>query len=210
MHDTIDDFQPVAAEPPPFTRVPDSTGAFVTARDEVRWQHASDLVEQQYARCFGASPNPDYPLFLGMEDSAGLPLAVIGARPAGDGPTFCENYLDQDLAALLASKSDEPISRNMIVELGNLAIRSRQQLIPLMRHVQQWAIAQDFGWIVFCLTRQLRAWFEHLGIQMISLVPAGPDRIASSAAQWGSYYQHEPFVLAARVDQCPGFIRPAP
>lgn len=210
MHNTIDDVQPALADPPTLRSEPAVAGAFVTVRHSLRWQRACALVEQQYAQCFDASPNPDFPYFLGIEDSGGLPSAVIGARPARGGLTFCEHYLDHDLATALTSKTGMQIARGRVVELGNLAIRSRLQLIPLMKHVQQWAIAQGYDWIVFCLTRQLRAWFEHLGIRMITLAPARADRITAGPARWGSYYQHEPLVLAARVDQAPGFVRPAP
>lgn len=210
MHNMIDDFNGASADPLPFRLAPGVTNAFVAERNTLRWQRASFLVASQYAQRFGASLNPDYPFFLGIEGYGSLPSAVIGARLAGGCSIFCETYLDQDLATLLTSKAGEPVTRDMIVELGNLAIRSRQQLIPLMRHVQQWTLEQNCSWIVFCLTRQLRTWFENLGIEMICLAPARADRIVSDHGRWGSYYLHDPLVLAARAHQAPGFVRSAP
>ncbi|MDT8408726.1 MAG: thermostable hemolysin [Wenzhouxiangellaceae bacterium] len=208
----IDDFNGASADPLPIPLAAGLTGTFVAERNSLRWQRASALVAGQYAQRFGASLNPDYPFFLGIDGAGNLPSAVIGARLARESPIFCESYLDQDLATLLASKTGEAVTRDTIAELGNLAIgsRQRQRLIPLMRHVQQWTLGQDCSWIVFCLTRQLRTWFEHLGIEMIFLAPARADRIGSAHDQWGSYYQHDPIVLAARVHQTPGFERPAP
>src|SRR6056297_687154 len=182
------------------------SGAFIAERSSRQWRQAAALGEDQYALWFNASLHPDYPWFLGIKNAQGLPSAVIGARLAARQPTFCERYLDQDVAEMIAAAAGSPVARNTVVELGNLAVSSRKQLIPLMLHVRRWAIAEGCDWIVFSLTRELRASFDRMGIEMLALAPARADRVGSKHKQWGSYYHHDPFVLAARVCQRPDFI----
>ncbi len=59
---------------------------------------------------------------------------------------------------------------------------------------------QGFEWVVSTLTQELRNLFVRMGVAPLALGVADPAVLGDEAAQWGSYYDHRPLVLAGRLD----------
>lgn len=185
---------------------------FVAMRGQARWQQACALVADQYEQSFGAQIQPDFPRYLGLAASVsggagdldpGAPVAVVGARGPGEQPLFCQRYLGSDLAAVLEQRTGRTLRPAAIVELGNLALLDRRLLTPLFCHVHTWTLNQGFDWIVFCLTREVRAMLEGSGAALIELGPARPEKVGADRTLWGDYYRHSPAVMAASTHQSP-------
>lgn len=56
-----------------------------------------------------------------------------------------------------------------------------------------------FDWVVSTLTQELRMLFLRLGVHPLTLGEADPSALGPDAADWGSYYDHRPAVLAGRL-----------
>ena len=55
--------------------------------------------------------------------------------------------------------------------------------------------------MVSTLTAELRHLFVRLGVTPLALGAADPQRLGELAARWGSYYEHQPVVLAGNLSQ---------
>jgi hypothetical protein len=55
-------------------------------------------------------------------------------------------------------------------------------------------------WVVSTLTQELQHLFVRLGIAPLALGMADPALLGADAADWGSYYDHRPVVVAGRLD----------
>jgi hypothetical protein len=70
-------------------------------------------------------------------------------------------------------------------------------LIPLLgQHLAR----ESTQWVVSTLTQELRHLFIRLGVTPIALGQADSSAVGPDAADWGSYYEHHPVVLAGRLD----------
>lgn len=180
-------------------------GAFTAARGSAPWAQGRRAIIEAYAEHFEARPDPDYPWMLGVRRSPGWPGAVIGARRLDLEPAFCQVYLDAPLNCLIGQHTGADPDPARMAELGNLAVHSRRDFAALLHHIHWWTREQQLDWVIFSLTRPLRTALSRLGVSMLPLGPAHSDRLGAAAECWGRYYEHDPWVLAAHVDQFPAF-----
>ena len=168
--------------------------------------HRADVeafIHRTYAQRYGADVQQFAPTLVSLHDEAGV-IAAAGYRSAGDGALFLERYFDVPIESLLANPTEVPPARDRIVEIGHLsAARAGEgrRLIQLLAcHLQ----SQPVDWVVSTMTSGLRHMFLRLGITPLALGLADPEVLGDEAAQWGSYYEHHPVVLAGRLHQALG------
>ena len=54
----------------------------------------------------------------------------------------------------------------------------------------------DYQWVVFTATREVRNLLRRLSYPAHVLGPAACERLPDRGAAWGSYYAHDPSVMA--------------
>jgi hypothetical protein len=122
-------------------------------------------------------------------------LAAAGYRDAS-GPLFLERYLAAPVEAVIAARAGARVTRREIVEVGHFAASEAgegKRLLPVLaRHLSQCG----YRWVVSTATRELRVLLAHLGMRPLALARADPGPLGADAADWGSYYEHEPIVVA--------------
>jgi hypothetical protein len=103
------------------------------------------------------------------------------------------------LAAHFPAGAGQPVRRERIVEVGNLAAEtsggSIQVILALAGHLDE----LGYDWVVFTATSELAGIFARLGLPPLALAPADPARLGGEAATWGSYYDSAPVVVAGRI-----------
>lgn len=126
-------------------------------------------------------------------------VAVTGWRCAGDERLFLECYLDEPIENAVERLAGQPVRREKIVEVGNLAAEraggSVDVILTLGRHLDQ----LGYEWVVFTATRELIGIFRKLGLPLLALAPADPSRLPEPVDDWGSYYESNPIVVAGRI-----------
>ena len=136
---------------------------------------------------------------LGVRDAAGAWQAAAGYTPAAAGALFLEHYLDRPVELVLAGLLRRPVARAQIVEVGNLASAARgfggRFLPALRRHL----VERGFAWAVFTATREVRGILQHFAFDARALAPAAASRLPDGGAGWGTYYAHEPSVMAGCI-----------
>jgi hypothetical protein len=139
---------------------------------------------------------------LGLRDPLGRWQAAAGYTPASSGRLFLEHYLDRPVEQALAAAAGERIPREALAEVGNLATAAAgmgRALIPAIgRHLHR----LGYRWVAFTATRELRNAFRRLRLEPLELAPAAAARLPDGGAAWGSYYAHDPSVMAGRIAAC--------
>lgn len=153
-----------------------------------------------YRERYGAQLRHFAPVLVSLHDEPGNCVAAAGYRAAGSGPLFLERYLSGAVESLLPMPADRRPQRRRIVEVGHLAAvragEGRRLILLLGPHLA----GQGFEWVVSTLTQELRNLFVRMGVAPLALGVADPTVLGDDAAQWGSYYDHRPLVLAGRLD----------
>jgi hypothetical protein len=158
------------------------------------------FISAVYRERYGAELRHFAPVLVSLHDQHGDCVAAAGYRAADTGPLFLERYLSGPVDRLLPATGERSTPRGRIVEVGHLAAaragEGRRLILLLGPHLA----SQGFDWVVSTLTQELRNLFVRMGVAPLALGVADPTVLGDQAAQWGSYYDHRPLVLAGRVD----------
>ena len=157
------------------------------------------FVAARFRLAYGAQITHFLPHLLGVRDRAAEWQMGAGYGAAAAQPLFLERYLDGPVERAIAAMARQPVARSQIVEVGNLASRSTgmaRALIPaLALHLHR----LGYSWVAFTATRALRNTFHRVGLRPLTLASADPARLDDGGASWGTYYAHDPVVVACRI-----------
>lgn len=172
----------------------------VHAADSRDRREVESFIRHVYRERYGADVRKFAPVLVGLHDEHGELVAAAGYRAADHGELFLERYLDGPVQGLLPAHRGREPHRSGIVEVGHLAAGragAGRQLIRLLGpHLAQ----AGYEWVVSTLTQELRNLFVRMGVAPLALGAADPAALGEQAAQWGTYYDHRPLVLAGRLD----------
>lgn len=110
---------------------------------------------------------------------------------------FSQQYLDAPVSQLLAGRTGLNVPPEGILEVGGLACTSPFAAYPTLRAVFQWGRERGIGWGIFTATTEVRRLITRARITPLMLAPAQAGRV-QDPAQWGDYYDHDPWVCAFR------------
>ena len=187
----------------------DATGAALTGSSPVtltlhmagdpRRAKVEAFVGGIYARRYGAKVRHFAPLLVGLRQNGEL-LAAAGYRSAADEVLFLERYLDAPVESLIGHHSRVAVRRNGIVEVGHLTAARGGEGRRLLQLLALHLSGQGFEWVVGTVTRELRAMLVRIGAAPLDLGHARAAMLGDEAIDWGSYYAHEPRVLAVHLE----------
>jgi hypothetical protein len=166
--------------------------------DDPRRGAVESFIQAIYARHYGAQVLHFTPVLVGLREHGEL-LAAAGYRNAADESLFLERYLPAPVDTLLASQAAAPPTRKQIAEVGHLAARRSGAGRRLIRLLAPHLAAQGVEWVVGTVTQELRSTLLRLGIAPVILGAADSAALGNEAGLWGSYYEHQPLVLAGQL-----------
>ncbi|MFA7291509.1 MAG: thermostable hemolysin [Rhodocyclaceae bacterium] len=156
------------------------------------------FIRSVFEKHYGADVSAFAPNLLLLEQHDRI-IAATGWRAASDESLFLERYLDLPIEQAMAQLADQPVARERIVEVGNLAAEkpgsSLHVILALARHLDR----LGYEWVVFTATQELIGIFSRLGLPLLALAPADPARIGDEASHWGTYYDTGPIIVAGRI-----------
>ena len=164
----------------------------------------------------GFADMPSYGDWLSSDDSA-LPAfrgtsVAIGLKPISEDKVFLEQYLESHIQNEVSQIAGEPVSRQRIFEIGNLAsghagsarlmiaflvfYLSTPTLHPVTHESQTKA-----DWVVCTGTDAVRHILAHMGIRSHIIAKATAEALKDpeQISAWGHYYQQNPLVVAINV-----------
>jgi len=131
-------------------------------------------------------------------DQAGACYSMAGYQEATSGSLFVEQYLRQPVDYELSRCIGQTVSRDVIVEVGNLAEAGpgggRDAIIALVSFL----FGAGYQWGVVTAVPQLANAFRRLGLKYVELGVADANKLSpEQRIAWGSYYDHKPMIRAA-------------
>jgi hypothetical protein len=157
------------------------------------------LIETIYASAYDAVIADHYPNFIGVHSSDGNVIAAAGFRPAAGQPLFLEAYLPSPVEEMIAARTQAPLARSSIVEIGNLVSIGRGASLFLFVALAAFLHRNRFTYAVATATQSLGRSFDAFGFESIELGQASPEVLPDRGASWGSYYRRRPRVLAGAI-----------
>jgi hypothetical protein len=158
-----------------------------------------EFVRNEFLAHFGARVRHFMPQLIELHDRDGSIRAVVGARAAAMVPLLLETYTRQPLETALASLNGFFVPREEIVEIGSLACRSATGAVAIVRALVPHLLRAGFTWVVFTGADTVMNVFRHLGLAPRELCRADPLLLGDARHEWGTYYDHDPRVMAGRI-----------
>lgn len=192
--------QPVAHPEPVLTPLSSQKSRWQITLDHavsVQTTELRQFIRQRYADTYQAHINHFLPLLLASFTPSGV-QGVLGLQPGMAGQFFVEQYFDTTIEQQISKATGQAVDRRQVIETGNLASMqggSQRLFIVLTELLYQ----AGFRWVCFTATPQVQSLLKRLGFAPELLGPADPSRLPDSGQRWGSYYQHQPNVLAGDV-----------
>lgn len=161
------------------------------------------FIQKRFDRVHTAEISQYMPTLIAISNHRGDIQAALGLTNAATGPLFVEHYLDDPIEQAILHRSgekDDALSRNKIVEIGNLASINRKASQQLFRLLAEILIDNGMQWATFTGCASLRHTFSKLGLETFKLCDANQQCLPLNQQNWGSYYQGNPEVHAGRVE----------
>jgi len=165
-----------------------------------RRKSVESFIHDRYAGKYGADVNHFMPHLLRLYTDSGETIAAAGYRPASEGRLFLETYLDKPVDQVLSELYGYPISRDAIVEVGNMADSHPGTGRAGITAWTAYLSGMGYTWCVFTGVKMLRNGFRRLGIETHIICPADASMLdADQRRRWGSYYETDPVVMSGNI-----------
>jgi hypothetical protein len=158
-----------------------------------------EFVRSEFLLHFGAHVRQFMPELLGLHTMGGDFRAVVGCRAAAAERLFLETYTREPIEDALAARNGFFVPRERIVEIGSLACRSATAAVAIIRALVPHLLSAGFSWVVFTGADTVMNVFHHLGLTPRELCRANPQLLGEARHDWGTYYEHNPHVMAGRI-----------
>lgn len=163
---------------------------------------AEQFVRDAFGAAYAARIRHLMPTLMTLRHDNGRLLAVLGLREPHEGALYLEHYLDRPVEQVLSRAAGCPVDRDALVEVGNFAVGAAGGGRWLITALTAYLYSAQKSWAVFTCGPELQNAFRRLGIDLVELAPADPARLpGKERADWGSYYDQGPKVMAASVAQ---------
>jgi hypothetical protein len=158
-----------------------------------------EFVRREFFTHFGARIRHFMPELLAVHGHDGSIRAVVGCRAAAAERLFLETYTREPIELVLAARNGFFVPRERIVEIGSLACRNAAAAIAIVRALVPHLLRAGFSWVVFTGADTVMNVFRHLGLEPAALCEANPRLLGDARHDWGTYYDHNPQVMAGRI-----------
>lgn len=164
--------------------------------DRARVEH---YISEKFHASYQARISDFMPQLLTMS-CHGQYCATAGIRSAAGHALFLEQYLPNTIENTLSICAGKSVPRSGIAEIGNLVATQRGSSQLLFLFLAAMLERAGTEWLVFTATPQVQKMIHRLGVYLHTLCDADPSRLVNSnLANWGSYYETHPKVLAGNL-----------
>jgi thermostable hemolysin len=161
--------------------------------------HVEHYIAEHFYSYYQAQLASFLPYFLATHSENQISSA-LGFHPAHTGEQlFLEQYLDHDIQSTLGRLFHRTISREDVVEIGNLTSSKKGSSHILFVLTAAILYEAGYKWVVFTATKQVETLLTKLGLTPVCVCNADPERLSDQGSSWGSYYDQKPKVLAGNL-----------
>jgi len=152
-----------------------------------------------FREAYGAKIKRFKPCLMSLRDRDNKLVAACGFRSAALEPLFLETYLDKPIETVLTERVGFPVKRGDIVEVGNLSVIEPGMARYLIAAIVAQLHATSKQWAVFTAVPLVRNAFIKMDLNPVILGDADKSRLSpEEQAEWGSYYEQKPQIMAIR------------
>lgn len=126
-------------------------------------------------------------------------VAAMGIQPGHSGPMFLEQYLSSPVEQQIAALEKQPVSRDQIVEIGNLVVSHKPAGFMLFLLIASALSRAGFKWMTFTATPVVEKMIQRLGYSPFHLAEASAECLGDAAGEWGLYYEKHPRVMVGNL-----------
>lgn len=172
-----------------------------------------NFISGVYKKYYKTEIDQFYPNLLAIESHSDANessiKAVAGIRSAEYEALFSEYYLPDSLEETLFNVYETPISRETVVEVGNLAPANIGQMRWLITSIAAFLYSAGFKYIVFTGVPGISNAFKRMDLPLEVLAEARrsclPEAIKN---KWGSeYYKNKPMVFSGDIEQIYNIVK---
>ncbi len=159
-----------------------------------------NLITHVFKKYYNTELEHFYPNLLSIESDQSI-KAVAGVRCAADEPLFSEYYLANPLETELEMLYNRKISREYIVEVGNLAPTNVGQMRWLIASITAFLYSAGFQAIVFTAVPGVSNAFKRMNIPLQYITDAEHHKLPEDIQdKWDKqYYQAKPKVFSGDI-----------
>ena len=168
-----------------------------------------EFIAAEFREHFGAELRCFMPTLVGLHNATGRLKAAVGYRAAAHEPLFLETYTNGPIERVLQRQSGIDVARRGIVEVGSLACTGGRAAMEIVAALGPALIQDGFSWVVFTGADTVRNVFRRLRLKPIALCIANKSLLGDAQREWGSYYEHNPVVMAGRLADGVGALEAA-
>lgn len=139
------------------------------------------------------------PYLISLETTSRQVVAAAGFRPGSSGKLFLERYLAGPIEQVLAGKLGVSVSRDALVEVGNLAADGTHSSRLMIMAMTAFFHQHGFTRVAMTGTRELANILRRMQLEPMELVNADADKLGEEKNDWGSYYEHQPRVMTGSI-----------
>jgi hypothetical protein len=158
-----------------------------------------DFISEHFRQAYDARVSHFGQTLMGCRNPQGEWIAALALTSADSGKLFLENYLDRPIEEEVSQLTHQTVSRDQIVEVGNLAALHPGSARLLIAHTARHLNQMGFRWVCFTATMGLLNSFVKLQLQPVVIAQANPERLPAGGANWGSYYETRPQVMVGDI-----------
>lgn len=157
------------------------------------------FIATEYRKHFGAIVREFMPVLAGLYGDKAELRAAAGYRSAGSEPLFLETYTKAPIEQVVRRHVGIEVPREEIVEVGSLACNGGRAAMDIVTALVPSLLERGFTWVVFTGADSVRNVFRRLHMRPTSLCIANKSLLGDRQSNWGSYYDHNPVVMAGRL-----------
>lgn len=170
-------------------------------------RHLERFINRVFQKHYNVDIKYFYPQLLAIEslhhdiNDDNRIKAVAGVRCACEQKLFSEYYLADNLETELYSIYQKNISRQKIVEVGNLAPANIGQMRWLIAAITAYLYSAGYEYLVFTAVSTIYNSFHRMDMPVTIMTQAKQDSLPDDIKQhWGAeYYSYKPVVIAGDI-----------
>lgn len=179
----------------------------VCGKTHTERQRVESFIADVYFNVHRATLKAFLPSLFAIRGDGEQVEAAIGMRRIGQDPIFLEQYLEESIDAMLSSNVGQPVLRQSVAEVGNLASISAGASRTLIAFMVYYLQSIGIEWAVCTGTDAVRAALKRVGVHFDLIAHARGECLGEEQVHWGSYYRNNPCVLAVNIPRAAVALR---
>ncbi|MGY0218362.1 thermostable hemolysin [Endozoicomonadaceae bacterium StTr2] len=139
---------------------------------------------------------------------AGLDMACGFAEERSG--LFTETYLDIPAEQAIAREAARPVSRNQVIEIGNLASGNKEACRLLFVMLAELLYLAGFRWVICTVTPVVERQLRMMKFEPMLLGYADGSRLGEQQQNWGNYYDSSPRIIAGSLGSASQHVHSSP